>query len=164
MRLVQATEDDWERVKAIRLEALQTETGVYGSSYAREAAFDEPTWRAWSAGPRKAIFLLYDDETLVGVTGVMAHWDDPTAALCIASYLRASYRGRKLSRVFYQARIEWARAQGFTRLLVGHRASNLPSMHANQAFGFRETHREPHTWHDGTEEPEVHYELLLSGG
>ena len=49
MTLRLATEDDWERVRALRLEALQTEPGVYGSSYARESIYDEDAWRAWCA-------------------------------------------------------------------------------------------------------------------
>ncbi|MCX6368141.1 MAG: GNAT family N-acetyltransferase [Armatimonadetes bacterium] len=163
MNLKLATEADWEWVKAIRLEALQSEPSVFGSSYARESLYDEAQWRAWSAGQGKAIFLLYDGKSLIGLTGVLAHRDDPTTAMCIASYLKPAYRGQKLSRLFYQTRLDWARGQGFTRLVVGHRASNLPSMHANQAFGFQETHREPHTWHDGTEEQEIYYELLLPG-
>ena len=162
MNLKLASQDNWEAVRAIRLEALQSEPGVFGSSYTRESAYDEARWRAWCAGPGKVVFLLHDGEALIGLTGVVAHRDDPTTALCIASYLKPAYRGRKLSRLFYQARIDWARAQGFARLVVGHRASNLPSMHANQAFGFQETHREPHTWPDGTEELEIYYELLLS--
>jgi GNAT superfamily N-acetyltransferase len=163
MNLRLATQYDWEAVRAIRLEALQSEPGVFGSSYARESLYDEAQWRAWSAGPGKAIFLLYDGESLIGITGVLAHRDDPSTAMCIASYLKPAYRGQKLSRLFYQARLDWAREQGFTRLVVGHRAANLPSLYANQAFGFQETHREQHTWHDGTEEQEIYYELLLPG-
>nr|WP_309692427.1 GNAT family N-acetyltransferase [Armatimonas sp.] len=161
MTIKLATQNDGEAVCALRLEALQTEPGVFGSSYAQESLYDEAQWRAWSAGPGKAIFLLYDGESLIGLTGILAHRDDPTTAMCIASYLKPAYRGQKLSRLFYQARLDWARKQGFTRLVIGHRASNLPSMHANQAFGFQETHREPHTWHDGTTEPEIYYELQL---
>jgi RimJ/RimL family protein N-acetyltransferase len=163
MKLVQVTQEDWEQVRAIRLEALKSEPGVFGSNYARESTFDEAQWRAWSTGPGRAIFLLYDSDQgeVIGLTGILAHRDDPSTAMCIASYLKPAYRGQKLSRLFYQARLDWAQGQGFTRLVVGHRASNLPSMHANQAFGFQETHRELHTWHDGTEEPEIYYELLL---
>jgi RimJ/RimL family protein N-acetyltransferase len=163
MTLQLATQDDWELVRALRLEALQSEPGVFGSSYARESVYDEAQWRVWSAGPGKAVFLLYDDTSLIGLTGILAHPNDPTTAMCIASYLKPPYRGQKLSRLFYQARLDWAREQGFTRLVVGHRASNTPSMRANQVFGFQETHREQHTWHDGTEEQEIYYELLLPG-
>lgn len=161
MNLQLAIQDDWERVKAIRLEALQTDPGVYGSTYARESGYDEAAWRAWIASPGRCMFLLLEEEAPVGLTGVITDRDDPTTAVCVASYLKPAYRGQKLSRIFYQARIDWARGRGYRRLVVGHRASNTASMRANQAFGFQETHREPHTWPDGTSEPEVLYELLL---
>ena len=161
MNLHPADEADWERVRAIRLEALLTDPGVYGSTYVRESGYDEAAWRAWIASPGRYMFLLLEGDAPVGLTGVITDRDDPTTAICVASYLKPSHRGQKLSRLFYQARIDWARTQGFRRLTVGHRLSNTASMRANQAFGFRETHREPHTWHDGTEEPEVLYELLL---
>jgi len=159
--LRRATDDDWEAVRDIRLEALQTEPGVFGSNYARESAFDEPRWREWCAGEGRAVFLLYDDDRVVGLTGVITDRDDPTTAVCVASYLQPAYRGRGLSRGFYQARIDWAREHGYRRLTVGHRESNVISMRANQAFGFQETHRAPYTWHDGTVESEVCYALAL---
>ena len=161
MVLQLATEADRERVKVIRLEALLTDPGVYGSTYARESGYDEAAWRAWTASPGRCMFLLLTEETPIGLTGVTTNRDDPTTAICVASYLKPAYRGQKLSRLFYQARIDWAREHGYQRLVVGHRLSNTASMHANQAFGFRETHQEPHVWPDGTSEPEVLYELLL---
>lgn len=156
-----ATADDWQAVRELRLEALQTEPGVFGSNYARESVFDETRWREWIAGPGRCVFLLFDGENSVGLTGVITSSDDPTTAICVASYLMPAYRGKHLSRLFYQARIAWARNQGFRRITVGHRLSNLASQRANQAFGFRETERAPYTWPDGSEEPEVCYELLL---
>jgi GNAT superfamily N-acetyltransferase len=162
MILQQATADDWALVRTIRLEALRSEPGVFGSHFAREVDRDEAAWRDWTAGPTKAVFLLFDDSHVVGLTGVYAPANDPSrSAVCVASYLQPPYRGRGLSRLFYEARIEWARAQGYTRLVTGHRLSNRASMQANQHFGFKETHRLPHTWPDGVEEPEVIYELRL---
>jgi hypothetical protein len=37
--------DDVERYKKLRLEALSTEPGVFGNSYATEAAYPEEVWR-----------------------------------------------------------------------------------------------------------------------
>lgn len=161
MELRQATADDWPLVKAIRLEALAREPGVFGGTLADALARDDAAWRVWGIGPSKATFLLFDGDDVVGLTGIVASADDPAAAVCVASYLRSEYRGRGLSRQFYEARIAWARDHGYRRLMTGHRLSNAPSMRANGAFGFVETGRAPHCWPDGSEEEEVFYELRL---
>ncbi|WP_394796775.1 GNAT family N-acetyltransferase [Armatimonas sp.] len=129
MTIKLATQNDGEAVCALRLEALQTEPGVFGSSYAQESLYDEAQWRAWSAGPGKAIFLLYDGESLIGLTGILAHRDDPTTAMCIASYLKPAYRGQKLSRLFYQARLDWARQPGIWLPRNSPGASHLARRH-----------------------------------
>ncbi|HEV7298731.1 MAG TPA: GNAT family N-acetyltransferase [Tepidisphaeraceae bacterium] len=156
-----ATESDWAVVRAVRLEALREEPGVFGSSLAREVAYDEAKWRTWAAGPAGATFLLADGADVVGLTGVIVEADDPTTARCVASYIRRAYRGRGLSGRFYEVRIAWARARGCVRIVTGHRLSNAASMRANQPFGFTETHRAPHRWPDGVEEAVVLYELRL---
>ena len=166
MILRQATADDWELVRAIRLEALQTAPAVFGGSYAEAVGRDEAAWRDWSAGPTKAVFLLFDGDAVIGLTGVYAVADDPVAAdrksaICIASYIQSPYRGRKLSRMFYESRLAWARDHGCDRLVTSHRLSNRASMQANQHFGFVETARIPRRWPDGAEEPEVVYELRV---
>jgi len=168
MNLRQATPDDWSLVRSIRLEALQSDPSVFGSNYARESGYDEATWRRWSAHPDKAVFLLFDGEAVVGLTGVVTMSPDPgradgqgPTAVCVASYLRPAYRGRKLSRWFYEARIAWARAHGYHRIVTAHRLSNIASRQANQHFGFTEIQRVPHRWSDGVDEPEVVYELPL---
>jgi GNAT superfamily N-acetyltransferase len=112
--------------------------------------------------------LLFDGDVVVGLTGVVTMSPDrdrvdghgPTA-VCVASYLRPAYRGRKLSRRFYEARIAWARIHGYRRIVTAHRLSNVASMRANQHFGFTEIQRVPHRWSDGVDEPEVVYELPL---
>ena len=39
-------EEEWELYRAVRLAMLLDSPAAYGSSYAREAAFDEGTWRS----------------------------------------------------------------------------------------------------------------------
>jgi GNAT superfamily N-acetyltransferase len=100
-------------------------------------------------------------EEVIGITGVFEDQQTPDTAILDGSYLTPAYRGQKLSRLFYEARLGWARAQGFRRVTVSHWLSNTASQFANRAFGFQETHRALHAWDDGTEEPEVFYELRL---
>jgi RimJ/RimL family protein N-acetyltransferase len=76
--------------------------------------------------------------------------------------LEPDYRGRGLSKLMYEKRIEWARAHATVRrIVVSHRASNEASKHANQKHGFIFMRSHEKTWVDGVTEDEVYYELLL---
>ncbi len=80
-----------------------------------------------------------------------------------ASYIRQAYQGRGYSKLLYKARIDWAiEHKEWDRLIVSHRESNERSRRANQAFGFMFTHKSPHTWPDGAQEDEWHYEMDLA--
>jgi RimJ/RimL family protein N-acetyltransferase len=78
-----------------------------------------------------------------------------------ASFIRGEYRGRGLSALYYQTRIDWAREQGYTDVYVAHRIGNDASRAANQKFGFKYTHTETTTWPDGTVSDKLWYRLIL---
>lgn len=155
---------EWRMLRDLRLFALQTEPGVFSSSYAREAALAEDEWQTRMYGPDRRVFGAFDGSRLVGITGVMASRDDPSGetAMLVMSYLLPEYRGRGLSALFYDARLRWLREHSqFKRVVVYHRRSNEASRRANQRYGFVLTHAAPATWPDGTVEDELHYELSL---
>ncbi len=150
---------DKEAYKQIRLESLLKEPAVFGSNYAREAAFEEAEWGNRLLNPDAASFGLYRGSTLIGTTGILII--EPGVALLIASYIRAAYRGKGLSALLYEARIAWAKAKGIKSIIVSHRKSNTASRAANQHFHFQYTHEEMTTWPDGQQEENVFYRLEL---
>jgi len=156
---------DWAAFRDIRLKALESEPGVFASSYEREVGREESGWRELVTGDDKhQVFGLFDASKLIGITAVFTHRDDPSGATAILamSFIEPDYRGRGLSRLLYQARLDWVRTRPqFKRVVVGHRESNETSRRANQAFGFQYVGREPHTWPDGVTEDELIYELLI---
>lgn len=147
--------------KAIRLEALQLEPGMFGNSYAMEAALTEQEWLERITAPGNARFGLYHLTELIGLTGIVADKEKPGEAYMTQSYIRKAYRGRGLSRLLYQARIEWAKANAVKRLIIGHKESNIISKAANQHFGFVYTHSENREWPDGSNQPMLYYELFI---
>lgn len=146
-----------ELYRNLRLEALQTEPGVFGNSYEMEAAFTPEQWLARVTNPRAACFGLFCNQELVGITGITCSAERPDEAYLSQSYIRAGHRGKGLARLLYEARINWARTHGVRYLVVGHRESNLVSKAANQRFGFTYTHRESRTWPDGVTEDMLYY-------
>jgi RimJ/RimL family protein N-acetyltransferase len=105
---------------------------------------------------------LFDDARLIGITGTFAWNEDPSTAILVMSFITPEYRGRGLSRMLYEARLDWIRAQPqFKRVVVSHRVSNEASRRCILNFGFVQTKRAPHTWPDGVTEDEISYVLDL---
>jgi GNAT superfamily N-acetyltransferase len=153
---------DVEQYKAMRLEALQLNCGMFGNSYEYEAAFPQEQWIARVSNPNGACFGLYYSDELIGITSIIvADEEKPDEAYMTQSYIRKEYRGRGLSRLLYEARLEWAKAHQIKCLKIGHRANNLASKAANQHYGFNYTHAEPRNWPDGNTEDMFFYELVL---
>ncbi len=164
IQIRQITEDDWLVFSRIRLRALQTDPNVFGSNYKLESKYTENDWRERLRSKEVAVFLLFDGETPVGMTGAVIAKDDPTGktALLWGSWLAPEYRGRGLSEMMYQARIKWAKDQpAIEKIIVSHRASNLASKYANQKHGFKFTHTKEKLWIDGATEDEIFYELEI---
>ena len=158
--------DEWEKFKELRLFALRTEPGMFCSTYAREAEFDEAEWRSRIRDDGGQAFGLFDGEHLVGLTAVYTNDDDDpsgaTATLAM-SFILPEYRGRGFAKMLYDARLTWIKAQAkFKRVTVSHRKSNDVSRKANQAHGFVQTGAQSRTWPDGITDDELMYELVLS--
>ena len=62
--------EDWRRMREVRLAALADSPDMFGSTLARELAFDAEEWRRRAARP--ATFLASRDGVDVGTAGVFA--------------------------------------------------------------------------------------------
>ncbi len=160
----QLTENDWREFSQIRLKALQSDPKVFGSNYKMESKMTEADWRKRFHPVDAAIFMIFENETPIGMTCVAVDRDDPTkkTALFWGSWLAPQFRGKGLSELLYKARIDWAKQHPTVeKLIVSHRASNLSSRYANQKHGFVETHTNEKVWTDGVTEDEIFYELKI---
>ena len=157
-------EEDWEALKTIRLQALQQNSDVFLSNYDKEVQYDAARWKSNLSDKSGATFGLFDKNKIIGVTGVFTWKGDETGETAIAcmSFIEQGYRGKGYSKLFYEARITWAREQDcFDKIRVSHRQGNEASRVANQAFGFQLINKEMIKWPDGTKDFEYNYELNL---
>ncbi len=157
-------DDDWREFSEVRLRALKTDPQVFGSNYEFESKFTEDDWRRRLERVDSAIFMLFDGENPVGITGVSVFDEDPSGETAIfwGSWLAPGFRRRSLSGLMYETRILWAKARPkIKRIIVSHRASNTASKFANQKHGFVFTRTHEKIWTDGKTEDEVCYELKL---
>ncbi|WP_126973944.1 GNAT family N-acetyltransferase [Gynurincola endophyticus] len=143
------------------MEALRTDPGMFGSNYLQEEQYDQQHWISLLENKSRAIFGLYNEQQLIGLTGVVLNKENASNAIFIASFIRPAYRGKGLSRLFYQARIDWARQQKCQSITVSHREGNTVSRAANQYFGFKYSHAENIDWPDGVQAKSLIYTLQL---
>lgn len=159
------TVDEWELYREVRLQALQSDPGVFGGRYDDERHKSQSEWQKTLANPKEAVFILFDGKKPIGITGIGYDRHNPAdnTALMWGSWIHPDYRGRGLSSRLYQARLDWVKDKGdILFVYVGHRLSNTTSKSANQKYGFTYTHEEMTTWPDGAEEPNVEYMKVMN--
>lgn len=156
---------EWDVFRNLRLQALRDEPGVFAASYDWAATLSPEEWQDTIQGPAHQVFGLFDEARLIGITAAFTWQDDPSGetAVLAMSFIIPEYRGRGLSQLFYEARLNWIRAHSqFKRVVVSHRESNEISRRANQRYGFSVLRRASQKWPDGTTEDEVLYELKIN--
>jgi RimJ/RimL family protein N-acetyltransferase len=156
-------EDEWSLLREMRLRALKEHQSVYTRRYEDESLVTDGEWKERTAQKDGKIFGLFEGWKLIGLTGVFKYIrdEDGRSALLGMSYIDSAYRGRGLSRLLYEARLDWARAAGFERAVVAHKEGNEASRRANAALGFKATHTETTTFGDGSVAKQYFYELDL---
>jgi RimJ/RimL family protein N-acetyltransferase len=155
---------EWEMFRDFRLSALRAAPGVFSGRYEDSLARRPEKWQAMIGGDDHQVFGLFDGRVLVGITAVFQSDGDATgaSAMLAMSFILPAYRGRQLSRLFYETRLAWVRARPrFRRVLVSARASNAASRRAIERYGFIETGRVPRVWPDSTTEDEILFELQI---
>ncbi len=164
IHLKQLSVADWEIFRDIRLKALKSDPGVFGANFADSSKKTPREWQDMLRNPNTAVFVICDHADIIGLTAISIDKDDPTEtqALLWASWLEPEYRGKGISNLMYQTRLDWAREHPTCeKITVAHRASNLVSKYANQKHGFVFTHLEQQQWPDGKIEESHCYELNI---
>src|SRR4051794_20409987 len=105
----QATVDDWEVVRDIRLAALQDAPFAFGSTYARERDFDEETWRGRLSNPDGPTFLAFEGDQAVGIDGVFTENGD---RILVAMWVAPEARRGGVGAALTEAVCQWARGVG----------------------------------------------------
>ena len=153
---------DWALYKHMRLEALRLHEDVYGTSFKDMCDRPDAEWESIVSQDNSAFFGLFDGDSIIGIGGIFTHNTEERTGMLIAGYIREEYRERGLSRLLYQARIDWAKQSGlFDRLLIGHREGNEASRRANQAFGFQPIGVIDYVFGNGDKAKDYQYELRI---
>lgn len=133
----EAKPDEWETLREIRLAALREAPDAFGSSYARESAFTEETWRERLTSGSLTLFArLGGVPEPIGLAGVYA---PDGAADLVSMWVRPGGRGRGVGDALVGSACEWAKRQGHDSIFLWVTESNAAARRLYERCGFTPT-------------------------
>jgi ribosomal protein S18 acetylase RimI-like enzyme len=133
----EATPDDWETMRDLRLAALRDAPTAFASTYEREAAFAEEHWRG-RFGHDSVTFFAYlpDVDEPAGLAGV--YLPDGEAHL-VSMWVRPSARGHAVGEALVGASVDWVKARDLDALTLWVTESNGAARRLYERCGFAPT-------------------------
>lgn len=155
--------EDWQDLRAIRLEGLKADPGVFLMKYEDEVQKEDAYWQRGFLGEQqqdRALFGVYKDNQIIGMGGIFPQADEARAGRLGGGYISAAYRGQGLAKQLFALRVEWAKASGFyDKLYVLHREGNKASQAIIKGAGFKYLSEDIIDWPDGSRDKEYLYHL-----
>ncbi len=124
---------DWERVRELRLSALEDAPDAFSNTLAHEQSFDESTWRARLS--EATTFLATLDGQDVGMMTVSVQPDARTG-LAMGVWVSPNARGQRIGAQLFEFLFNWARAQDLERITldVGNTNTSAQTLYKNLGF------------------------------
>ena len=138
------TEDDWEKLRAVRLEMLADTPVAYLETVADAEARSEEEWRMrahrGSSGPT-GLGLAAEDAGQGRWVGYLACFvDSPGQGHVVSVYVAPALRGTGLAARMLDAVVEWARGEaGLSRLHLYVHEDNRRAHAMYRRYGFTDT-------------------------
>jgi ribosomal protein S18 acetylase RimI-like enzyme len=130
--------------KEVRLRALKEAPYAFGSTYAREAAFDDAEWirrtEKWN-GERGIGFLAMDEGVACGIAGSFLDPEDAGRAQLISMWTAPSHRRKGVGQMLVNRVLEWARSREARVLQLMVTSANESAMRFYERLGFERTGR-----------------------
>jgi len=127
-------EDEWERLRALRLASLLDAPEAFGSRHEDVARWVEPAWREQLR--RIATFVATEDGRDVGIVRGIEHADFPDAAYLVSMWVHPGARRKGVGGALIQRVVGWTAGAGRTRLFLDVRTYNDAAQRLYRAQGF----------------------------
>ena len=137
VRVVQP--EDWPTAREIRLRALADAPSAFGSTLARESAFDDAEWQRRIA-PGNWLIALVDGQA-VGIVATVPEEGRPEEGQLVGMWVEPAHRGTTVATLLVQEVIDAARQGGFTSLSLWVVDGNLAARRLYERMGFTGTGR-----------------------
>jgi GNAT superfamily N-acetyltransferase len=129
--------DDWEDLRAIRLEALADTPEAYGSTYEESARWSDAQWK--NAASTRLYYFAHRDGRVVGMVSGGFNDDYPGTRWLYGMYVTPSERGTGTAARLVRSIGDWAKSHGVTQVYL-HVGSTVPRARAfYEKVGFRPT-------------------------
>lgn len=131
---------DAERVRAVRLRALETDPSSFASTLSKEAAEPDEAWVDWAAGDaagdEMATMLALQGDEAVGIVGAYRDDEDSFLYHVIAMWVAPEHRGKGLGRELLASVEAWIAAAGGTavQLDVADTASEALALYRRSGY------------------------------
>ena len=154
-------DDEWERLRDLRIAALTEDGSVFGSSLDRESGFREPHWRMRLRS--SPWFVVVDQGQDAGlVSAISEPGAEPDDRHVVALWVRPDHRGRNIGRALLDAIVHWARADGAMTVSMWLLEGNDDAAALYRSLGFAPTGVSMPLPRDPTQ-TEYRWELALDG-
>ena len=135
-------EEDWPRVRAVRLASLGQAPEAFCSTLEGERGLPEEEWRRRAGRPDGTTLVLVDaDGRDVGTATVIPHGEEPHDAVVVGVWVDPSVRGTGAARALMTAAMQDARDRGFPRLRLEVADDNAAAIAFYERLGFIPTGR-----------------------
>jgi GNAT superfamily N-acetyltransferase len=129
--------DDWQDLRAIRLEALSDTPEAYGSTYEESVRWSDAQWK--NAASTRLYYLAYRDGQVVGMVSGGFNDAYPGTRWLYGMYVTPSERGTGTAALLVRTIGEWAKVHGVAAVYL-HVGSSVPRARAfYEKMGFRPT-------------------------
>lgn len=108
--IVQLGPDEGERLKEVRLRALQEAPAAFGSSYAREVEFPDEEWTRRLKNPDAGWWVAQSPD--LGDVGMVCMLLEESGAHLLSMWVAPEARGRGLASRLVDRCVDWARSTG----------------------------------------------------
>ncbi|MGH1344396.1 MAG: GNAT family N-acetyltransferase [Nannocystales bacterium] len=130
-------EDQWQRLRAVRLASLLDAPQAFGSKHEEVVRWVEPMWREQLR--RIRTFVAVQGEQDVGVVRGIEHADFADAAYLVSMWVHPAARRQGVGAALIGRVVEWTAGSGRTRLFLDVRTDNTAAERLYRAQGFTPT-------------------------
>lgn len=145
IQITPPTLDDWEKFKNLRLEALQNDPSVFGSSYEKEKDQPDDDWKAKlertvGENPKEVLIFAKDGDKYIGMIGAFPK--ENSLWNIKAVYVNPSYRGQEISKKLIQRILEILDKRGAKVVELSVNTNAEAAVNVYKQFGFEIYHTE----------------------
>lgn len=137
--ITQISEQDWQRLRDVRLRALEQDAAAFLETHEQALTFPEEHWRMRSTPTEtQASFAVEHDGRFEGLVACFVA-DDPTTVFLVSMWVAPELRGSGAARQLVESVLDWARARNAERVCLSVEGDNERAARLYEKCGFVET-------------------------